>query len=70
MQSYNDIYAHGARNQPVFMKSDFYDVGEKERSIVSEQDVDKHREVRRVLAPAFTTAALGKQEGLVHGQVC
>jgi cytochrome P450 len=69
VQSFSDIYAHGTKNQPVFVKSDFYDVGEKELTIVSERDVDKHREVRRVLAPAFTTSALAKQEGLIRKHV-
>lgn len=31
--------------------------------------MDKHREVRRVLAPGFTTAALQRQESLIHEYV-
>lgn len=65
-QSFNDIYGQVGRNQEVFVKSDFYDVGEKELTIVSERDVEKHKEVRRVLAPAFTSAALSRQERLIH----
>ncbi|GLI77212.1 hypothetical protein PoHVEF18_005498 [Penicillium ochrochloron] len=65
-QSFNDIYGRVGRNQEVFVKSDFYDVGEKELTIVSERDVEKHKEVRRVLAPAFTSAALSRQERLIH----
>lgn len=69
VQSFNDIYAHGTRNHQVFTKSDFYEVGQPEPTIVSERDVDKHREVRRVLAPAFTTSALLKQEPLIRKHV-
>ncbi|KAJ5889437.1 cytochrome P450 [Penicillium tannophilum] len=68
-QSFNDIYGQVGRHQEVFIKSDFYDVGEKELTIVSERDVEKHKEVRRVLAPAFTSAALGRQEQLIHEHV-
>ncbi|KAL4783539.1 cytochrome P450 [Aspergillus varians] len=68
-QSFNDIYGQVGRNQEVFVKSGFYDVGEKELTIVSERDVEKHKEVRRVLAPAFTSAALGRQEPLIHEHV-
>lgn len=31
--------------------------------------MDKHREVRRVLAPGFTTAALLRQESVIHEYV-
>ncbi|KAL2864248.1 cytochrome P450 [Aspergillus lucknowensis] len=65
-QSFNDIYGQVGRTHDVFVKSDFYDVGEKELTIVSERDPEKHKEVRRVLAPAFTSAALARQEPLIH----
>ncbi|KFY06587.1 hypothetical protein V492_07927 [Pseudogymnoascus sp. VKM F-4246] len=68
-QSFQDIYGQTGRSKDFFVKSDFYDVGEKELTIVSERDVDKHREVRRVLAPGFTTAALQRQESLIHEYV-
>ncbi|KAH6683997.1 cytochrome P450 monooxygenase-like protein [Halenospora varia] len=70
VQSFNDIYGLVGKNtHATFIKSDFYDVGEKELTIVSERDVDKHREVRRILAPGFTTAALARQEGIIHEYV-
>ncbi|KAF8856700.1 cytochrome P450 [Acephala macrosclerotiorum] len=70
VQSFNDIYGQVGRNtHATFIKSDFYDVGEKELTIVSERDVDKHKEIRRILAPGFTTAALARQEGIIHEYV-
>lgn len=36
---------------------------------MSERDIEKHKEVRRILAPGFTTAALARQEGIIHEYV-
>lgn len=45
-----DIYGQSGRDKPTFVKSDFYDVGEEELTIVSEQNVERYKEIRRVLA--------------------
>ena len=71
-QAWNDIYGfrHGHKT---FVKSDFYErgpfVGRGVHSIVSERSVDRHAQMRRHLAHAFSEHSLGEQEALVSETV-
>lgn len=57
------------RNREVFKKSDFQDIGEKEPGITAERDPDRHREISKQLAPAFSAQACKTQEPILHEHV-
>lgn len=59
-KSLQDIYGHAKQGRRPFLKSIWYE-SDREHSIVTERDPEKHRAVRRDLAHAFSTAALRDQ---------
>ncbi|RDW69963.1 hypothetical protein BP5796_08360 [Coleophoma crateriformis] len=61
-----DIHGHPVKGRQTFVKSDFYQMKQGEAlSISTEIDPQKHSEIRRRLAYAFSTKALRLQEDLV-----
>ncbi len=64
VQSLSDIYGHAKQGRRPFLKSNFYE-SDQTPSIASERDPEKHREVRRSLAHAFSAAALRDQSQVV-----
>lgn len=69
MRGHTDIYGHPGRDKPPFVKSDYNDAGDEELTIVSELNVGSHKEIRRFLAPGFTTASVARQERLIYQNV-
>ena len=66
-QSWYDIYGL-RKNHDVFIKSEFYDGGNfaaESLSVVSERNPEKHSQMRRYLASAFSDRSLREQEHLV-----
>lgn len=66
-RSWHDIYGP-RKNHDVFIKSDFYDGGNfaaESLSIVSERNPQKHGQMRKSLASAFSERSLREQEYLV-----
>lgn len=69
--SWRDIYGPRPGHE-VFIKSSFYAGGNfasKAYSIVSEQDPDKHRDMRKYLSSAFSDRSLKEQEYLISGVI-
>ncbi|PVH91509.1 benzoate 4-monooxygenase cytochrome P450 [Periconia macrospinosa] len=70
-EAWRDI--HGQRNgHKTFIKSEFYDGGnfaDQASSIVTERDPDKHRDMRKYLANAFSDRSLKEQEHLISGVI-
>ena len=59
----------GTKSRPTFIKTDFQHIGGEHAGIAAEPDIEKHREVRKMLAPAFNTRALKEQEPALHGHI-
>ena len=59
----------GTKSRPTFIKTDFQHIGGEHAGIAAEPDVEKHREVRKMLAPAFNPRALKEQEPALHGHI-
>jgi cytochrome P450 len=69
-QSWSDIYGVRKGQESCFIKSSFYDGGnfaDQAHSIVSERNVDKHRQMRTFLSRAFSDTSLKEQEYLING---
>lgn len=67
--SWQDIYGHKKLGQPQLPKSDFYDIygsGFQTACVGSERDPKVHARKKKNLTAAFSTRALGEQEGLVQ----
>ncbi|KAF8462276.1 putative cytochrome P450 [Kalaharituber pfeilii] len=65
--AWKDIHGHHAR-QSTFVKTEFYNTDPKNfgtSHILSEKDIAKHAEIRRLLAHAFSAKALQEQEVLI-----
>ena len=56
----------GTKQRPTFIKTDFQHIGGVHAGIAADPDVEKHRAVRKVLAPAFNPRALKEQEPALH----
>ncbi|PVH77290.1 cytochrome P450 monooxygenase-like protein [Cadophora sp. DSE1049] len=66
--SYQDIYGTATKGRKQFLKGDWYNQGPGgTRSLVmsNERDPVKHREARKLLAPAFSPSALRAQTAFV-----
>ena len=59
----------GTKSRPTFIKTDFQHIGGEHAGIAADPDVEKHREVRKMLAPAFNPRALKEQEPALHDHV-
>ena len=59
----------GTKSQPTFIKTDFQHIGGEHAGIAADPDVEKHREVRKMLAPTFNPRALKEQEPALHGHI-
>ena len=59
----------GTKARPTFIKTDFQHIGGEHAGIAADPDVEKHREVRKMPAPAFNPSALKEQEPALHGHV-
>ncbi|KAF8467157.1 cytochrome P450, partial [Kalaharituber pfeilii] len=68
--AWKDIHGHRPRGPP-FVKSDFYFTGDTYNrvNIITEKDIVRHAEVRRLLAHAFSAKALQEQEELIHKHI-
>ena len=64
-----DILMSGTKSRPTFIKTDFQRIGGEHAGIAADPDVEKHREVRKMLAPAFNPRALKEQEPALHGYI-
>lgn len=64
-----DILMSGTKTRPTFIKTDFQHIGGDHAGIAADPDVEKHREVRKMLAPAFNPRALKEQEPALHGHI-
>ena len=64
-----DILMSGTKTRPTFIKTDFQHIGGEHAGIAADPDVEKHREVRKMLAPAFNPRALKEQEPALHVHV-
>ena len=64
-----DILMSGTKSRPTFTKTDFQHIGGEHAGIAADPDVEKHREVRKMLAPAFNPRALKEQEPALHGRI-
>ncbi|KAF2182990.1 cytochrome P450 [Zopfia rhizophila CBS 207.26] len=64
-----EILMSGTKGRPTWIKTDFQDVGGKHKGIAADEDVEKHRAVRKLLAPAFNPRALKEQEPALHGHI-
>lgn len=71
VKSWKAIYGPWPGQLP-FVKSNFYDIygaGFNSRCIGSERDPAEHAQMKRFLAPAFSTKALSEQEDIVQSCV-
>ena len=63
----------GTGKRATFIKTDFQDIGGEHAGIAAAPDVqkhlDKHRAVRKKLAPAFNPRALKQQELALHDDI-
>ena len=69
--AWKEIHGHHTHDR-TFLKSDFYNTDVKKyglRHIITEKDVGKHAEMRRMLSHAFSTKALMEQEDIIQGYV-
>lgn len=66
---YLDIYASATKTGPTFLKTKFQDIGEKELGITAERDLVKHREVRKLLNPAFSAKAFKTRVPILHEHI-
>ena len=59
----------GTKARPTFIKTDFQHIGGEHAGIAADPDVEKHKAVRKMLAPAFNPRALKEQEPALHDHV-
>ena len=64
-----DILMSGTKQRPTFIKTDFQHIGGEHAGIAADPDVEKHRAVRKMLAPAFNPRALKDQEPALHEHI-
>ena len=64
-----DILMSGTKQRPTFIKTDFQHIGGEHAGIAADPDVEKHRAVRKMLAPAFNPRALKEQEPALHEHI-
>lgn len=64
-----DIYSPANGTTPAFLKTKFQDIGEKELGITAERDLVKHREVRKLLNPAFSAKAFKTRIPILHEHI-
>lgn len=64
-----DIYAPATKTATAFLKTKFQDIGEKELGITAERDLVKHREVRKLLNPAFSAKAFKTRVPILHEHI-
>ena len=64
-----DILMGGTGKRPTFIKTDFQHIGGEHAGIAADPDVEKHRAVRKMLAPAFNPRALREQEPALHDHI-
>ena len=64
-----DILMSGTGKRPTFIKTDFQHIGGEHAGIAADPDVEKHRAVRKKLAPAFNPRAIKEQEPALHEHV-
>lgn len=64
-----DILMSGTKIRPTFLKTDFQHIGGEHAGIAADPDVEKHKAVRKMLAPAFNPRALQEQEPALHDHV-
>lgn len=66
---FSDIYTPATKTAPAFLKTRFQDIGEKELGITAERDLVKHREVRKLLNPAFSAKAFKTRVPILHEHI-
>ncbi|KAJ3545114.1 hypothetical protein NM208_g2676 [Fusarium decemcellulare] len=66
VEAYRDIYIQSGKNKSRFIKSKFYDTGEKILGLAQVQDPEEHQRQRKMLARAFSLRSLRGQENVVH----
>lgn len=59
----------GTKTRPTFIKTDFQHIGGEHAGIAADPDIEKHKAVRKLLAPAFNPRALKEQEPILHNHV-
>ncbi|KAL8919063.1 MAG: hypothetical protein Q9172_005164 [Xanthocarpia lactea] len=64
-----DILMSGTKARPTIIMTDFQHIGGKHAGIAADPDVEKHKAVRKMLAPAFNPRALKEQEPALHDHV-
>ena len=64
-----NILKSGIKARPTFIKTDIQHLGGEHAGIAADPDVEKHREVRKMVAPAFNPRALKEQEPTLHAHV-
>ncbi|KAK1996637.1 cytochrome P450 [Colletotrichum falcatum] len=66
VQAMNDIMLSGTKGKPLFRKSNFYFILGQHAGIAAEPDPEKHRTIRKWMAPAFGPRALKEQDPVLH----
>ncbi|KAI1738094.1 cytochrome P450 [Xylaria scruposa] len=66
VQAQNDILLSGTKGKPAFRKSNFYFKIGPHSGIAAEADPEKHRIIRKWMAPAFAPRALQEQDPVLH----
>nr|CDP31274.1 Putative cytochrome P450 E-class, group I [Podospora anserina S mat+] len=69
VQAQNDILLSGTKGKPAFRKSSFYFKIGPHTGLAAESDPEKHRTIRKWMAPAFSPRALKEQDPVLHGVV-
>ncbi|KAH9879749.1 hypothetical protein J1614_001772, partial [Plenodomus biglobosus] len=65
-----EVFGHTRSGQPEFFKwNDFYHLGDKSSSSIFASDREDHRRQRRLMAHAFSNAAIKEQEPLISKYV-
>jgi hypothetical protein len=70
--SWKEIYGHQPAGKATHVKSKFYEIygsGYKSLCVGSERDPKKHGGMKKILAAAFSTRALVKQESIVSSRL-
>ncbi|KAF4948832.1 hypothetical protein FSARC_13638 [Fusarium sarcochroum] len=66
VEAYKDIYSQGGETNARFVKSKFYDTGERILGVAQVQDPDEHQRQRKTLARPFSLRSLREQESVIH----
>lgn len=61
-----DILLSGTKGKPAFRKSSFYFKLGPHTGLAAESDPEKHRIIRKWMAPAFAPRALKEQDPVLH----